>query len=1042
MLIEGDRGYSYVRAEPPPAPPPAPRTDTVQNGDTVATVAQRNGVSAEHLAQANHITTETSLKLGQVLTIPTVATDRYERPPPKTPADRTDEAYTAYQQALQHRTDALSSAPKNAYERQEIGNTENAAVNQAKANLDAAVAAEITDRIAHVNKGVPPEYQTSPDSLITAYGDRILQRHANDPAATPVLTESINDYRLDRKADSLIPGFYGNVSPQEKLAQVNRSLQGQPPEVVERVMTDPRVQQMMKDAVNWVAEPYKNLSERDAGYDTRAAAEASKRLADLTANLPPAYAAQIVRESMPTITKIANVEANMGNLPSFTNLSRVVGSLGDSPEARALTSQIAQAYGNQFQKWEGFFGDTIKNSIADGASPKLALELATQLQAAGKTDQVRLVVFSVGRGAEALQGKLKQDMADYVEHTKDLNWLASNSKDKLTPDQLQKAIKEYIAGQGPEWQNKLRDIEGRITADAAALGETIGALKTLPGELNGLGAQALNGVGGKIGEDKATQSALAFALSKDPTLFKGKEGDATLGFLAEIGHNNKDLVNATAKAYISTQILPAVSNLNALDPASVAAANRALDKLQANGAKFLGVPQSEIDAGVDQLRKTVNTLQTTKLGAEGIDNVNALGQIKEDLKGVQDLRFSNLATGLAFRTVAFGLTAGNLINQTGKVIEDPSLQNVAGELAYAAGLAQDAAAFGATVKLLDKEGTLGKFGLGSADFSVGGIASRATERFIGLMNATYFAAGAVTEFTKDDVNIPAVAFNVTGATGALLGTFGEAAGLGAWTGPVGAAMVVVATAGVELVKYRTEINHNTDLAQKFLQGAGVNETAAKAMSSEALAQASQVQEQLGLTPEQLQEIAAKHPTIFQTPGHAQAAVDVAKACHIEGNEVLGFLDALAKDDPNYVQMLFDQNGKKNGKEPLTHQADLYGFVAHQSPTAAAYVRQHSPELVGRDADLRRQADRAYESANDRDPPTIANVMSSKSDPAFKAEIIKIMKDNGSLDSFVQEISTFSHYNGWPEAARDGIRAAESAGVLTSEQARSYLDKLG
>jgi hypothetical protein len=76
----------------------------------------------------------------------------------------------------------------------------------------------------------------------------------------------------------------------------------------------------------------------------------------------------------------------------------------------------------------------------------------------------------------------------------------------------------------------------------------------------------------------------------------------------------------------------------------------------------------------------------------------------------------------------------------------------------------------------------------------------------------------------------------------------------------------------------------------------VSESAARTLSSEALSQASQVQEQLGLTPEELQQLAAKHPTIFRSPGHAQAAIDVARACGIEGNEVLGFLDAMAKDD--------------------------------------------------------------------------------------------------------------------------------------------------
>lgn len=1035
LIADGGGRSTYVRPEPPPPPPPPARTDTAHRADTVATVAHRNNVSPEHLAQANNITPQTALYDGQVLTIPTVEVSRLENDPPKkTPAQLTDEAYAAHQQAVQHRDEALKNAPRNRFEREEILTTENAAVATTKKSLDAAVAAELGDKIAYVNNGVPSQYQTPADSLISAYGNQILQRHANDPAAKSVLTGSIDDFRVQRKANDLIPTFYGDQTPAQKLASINSGLAGQPQAVVDRVMSDPRVQQILKDAKDWIAEPYKDVSGDKAKYDPRPAAEASKRLADITANLPPEYAADIVRDSMPTIEKIANLEAQSGNVDSFTNLSKVVGSLGDSPEANALTSQIAQAYGNQFQRWEGFFGQTIETAVGNGASSKLSLEMAQQLQASGKTDQARGVVLSVGRGAEDLQIKLKQDMDDYVQHTKDLNWLASNAQGKLTPDQLQKAINEYITSQGPEWQSKLRDIEGRITAHGGQLADTIGALKTLPGDLKDVGDLALHGVGEKIGDDKTVQSALTFALTKDPTLFGGLKGESALGFIVEVGHNNKDLVAASGKAYISSQILPAVSTLNASDPASVKAANIALDKLQANGAKFLGVPQSEIDAGVAKLRQTVGTLQSTKNIGEAVDNIHVLDGVKKDLGEVAELRFSTGAAGLAFRTVAMGLTGGNLISQTGKLVDDPSLQNVFGELSYAVGLAQDTAGFGATVKLLDQQGSLGKFGLGT------NLAGRAAEKFIGVMNAAYFAAGAVTEANKG--NIPAVAFNVTGVTGALLGTFGEAVGLGAWTGPVGAAIVVVATVGVELVKYRTEINRNTDLAEKFLQGADVDGTAAKALSSEALKQASQIQDQLGLTAEQLQVIAAKHPEIFQSPGHAQGAIDAAKACGIKNSDVPGFLDALAQDDPNFGQRLFNAAGDRNDAQPLTSQANMFDTVTQQFPTAAQFVRQHSPDLVGPNADLRRQADRAYESAGDRQAPTIAGLMSGDKDPAFNAELIKIMKDDGTLETFLQEMGGAYHYNGWPEAARDAIQDAASVGVITNEQARSYLEKIG
>src|SRR5262249_47048886 len=156
-----------------------------------------------------------------------------------------------YQKAIQHRDEAMKNAPNNGAVRSEIKQEEDAAVATAKSDLDKAVAAELNDKIATVNNGTPAQYQTPPDKLISAYGNQILQRHANDPAAQTVLGQSINDFSVHTKANALIPSFGGNWTPGEKLARVHSNLAGQPPEVVDAVMHDPRVQQWLKDAVNW-----------------------------------------------------------------------------------------------------------------------------------------------------------------------------------------------------------------------------------------------------------------------------------------------------------------------------------------------------------------------------------------------------------------------------------------------------------------------------------------------------------------------------------------------------------------------------------------------------------------------------------------------------------------------------------------------------------------------------------------------------------------------------------------------------------------------
>jgi hypothetical protein len=112
------------------------------------------------------------------------------------------------------------------------------------------------------------------------------------------------------------------------------------------------------------------------------------------------------------------------------------------------------------------------------------------------------------------------------------------------------------------------------------------------------------------------------------------------------------------------------------------------------------------------------------------------------------------------------------------------------------------------------------------------------------------------------------------------------------------------------------------------------------------------------------------------------------------------------------------------------------------PNAAAFVKAHSPQLVGSDADARRQADVAYEYSMHRSPEDVAGLLSSNHNPAYQAEMISILRKDGSLDHFVQAMATNDHYNGWPEAAKAAIQSAAGAGVITQTQALKFLQQVG
>ena len=730
---------------------------------------------------------------------------------------------------------------------------------------------------------------------------------------------------------------------------------------------------------------------------------------------------------MPTIQKIAGVDGNYSGSAGFTNLSKVVDSLGDTPEAQALTKQIAQDFREQFDRWEGRFDDThisyIKSTLAAGASPKLALALAAQLKADGKTDEAGVVLRSIERGIEDLQRKIKQDASEYTDLTKDLSWVVANSKEKLTPEQMKKAIDAYIARQGPDWQNRLNDVEERMTADVKSFANDIGQLEGLPDDLKQTAPDVFEELKNVV-NDETIKHAIDFAGTRDPSIFAGEAGNNFMTVLVEVFHGAKDFLQSVAKAYVAGHVLPAVEELNALHPDTVARANKALDDLSRHYVA-LGLPAKNVDADIGRLKELIAIANTTTDPDVGTSNLTKINKMQDKLGELKDLTENAGPMGLAFRVIALGISGKATLNSLRDSFDTHDYQTMIGTLANSAGLATDAVRFGELMKKVDSNGELAQW---AAD---GG------EKLFGFLTAAYFIAGSIKDGSAGDA--PAVAFDLTGAGGATLAAFGE--GLGAWTGPAGWAIVTASIVFVEAARQGHEIRHHTGIADEFLKGAGIAEDTAQSLSGDALDEATTLQTQLHLSAQDLQDLAAKHPELFTAgPEAAQAVVDAANASGIQGKDVLPFIDAVYKDDPNYVQVFKANKSQSDIAHRLSYASNLFNLV-QSMPTAGAFVKEHSPGLVTPDAQARRAADVAYE-ISDRSQEQVANLLSSNHDAAYQAEIINLLKQTNTLATFVSTMATNLHYNGWPEAARAAIQSAANAGVLTPAQAHDYLVQIG
>jgi hypothetical protein len=208
-------------------------------------------------------------------------------------------------------------------------------------------------------------------------------------------------------------------------------------------------------------------------------------------------------------------------------------------------------------------------------------------------------------------------------------------------------------------------------------------------------------------------------------------------------------------------------------------------------------------------------------------------------------------------------------------------------------------------------------------------------------------------------------------------------------------------------------------------------------------QPEQLAEELGLSPEQIQQLAKNHPDIFDAPGLGGAVIDAAKACGMEGEDAVEFIDKLAEDNPNFA---WDLLGVKpllegDGTHPTSTEDGWRAYVQGNFPSAYAHATENAPELFGEEAESRLQADRDFEQAAGSIDiwNSYARLCEDhKDDPAYTSRFIERMEEEGTLDIFVESVSNYGLDMDY-EGAKAAIDAALETGVLTEAELQEHLD---
>jgi hypothetical protein len=724
-----------------------------------------------------------------------VAAPAYESPP--SPKERIDAAVSRYKQ---------SPTP------------------EARAELKAAIDAEMQSRYEAEFRARPTGAVFDANS-IEHYGSSIAARYGNDPATVTTIKEVVGELKVDHEVTFTLDVARGGHDAKAVVNILNSRWESISPEARARLSTSPELASLLRDRVEpWVAEPYANF--RDNGNPEAKIApanEASSRLAELTAKLPPDLAVAVVTQNIDTLMKITEVKPMYAGEKfggsSYTNLARIVGSLGDSPEAKQLASDIASTYLAHSGDWRGQWAplsENISNSVRDGASPALGLEIARQLEANGRTQESGIVVRGVLEGTQALQGRAKADLAEYQGMLSELGRVLKYAEG-LPPEALAKAVEKYVEGKDPQWQTKFEELEQRLVHSGNLLKETLAGLNELPASVKATYPELQTKLT-EVANSDAVMQAIGLAAARDRSFLVGSEADAMLSLfdVNKVSKEGAEFLKRLASDAIQQNALGVFADFDRTDPTSVANAKAQLEHLGSRFANLLGKDAAQYEQAIEELGKLVD------VPGDDPDALKAqLEKFDGALRGIEGFNPDQPA-GITFRSLGVAAAGLTFAKSATDAISDPTWSNMIGAFGDAAGLHKDvrdlmhrpgSVPIGPDTPLADTQRSI------RAD-----VRFENWNRALGLISATGDVAKMVDALMSDrPAKHVEAGLHAIGAAGTVVMTLS--------TGPagalVGAVMVGVSVFGNSALSGHRDQQAKIDASYDFLVDAGFTSDAAR-----------------------------------------------------------------------------------------------------------------------------------------------------------------------------------------------------------------------
>lgn len=261
-------------------------------------------------------------------------------PTPQEYARRTD-------QALRHYSEALAT-----------GSQEEIAA--AKTELFHAVAGEIGNKIDQSISGASnvPIYASL--QRVAAYGNAIMERHADDPLARQMIEAAITKYRVqvaattgaDVAATTIDAVDAAGGSAGRKLRAVGEAMEDQPAQIIQSILRDDRVIEwthLVADAVD-----KSNMASFPMGYagNADASKQVLQELQGAIEGLPPELARIVIGQSLNTFRTLGQLDATydsheVGDM--LAGIGTMLRPLSADAAGQSVTADVARAF------LEGFF---------------------------------------------------------------------------------------------------------------------------------------------------------------------------------------------------------------------------------------------------------------------------------------------------------------------------------------------------------------------------------------------------------------------------------------------------------------------------------------------------------------------------------------------------------------------------------------------------------------------------------------------------------------------------------------------------------------